>query len=76
MGIPLTLSGHTHGGQIAMKKRPNANLSVTHRRSIGQFQTDGSMLYVTSGVGAWFPLRVNCPAEIAMLTIRHDPVTE
>ena len=73
LGIPLTLSGHTHGGQIAMKKRPNTNLSITHRRSIGRFQTDGSMLYVTSGIGAWFPLRVNCPAEIAMLTIRHDP---
>ncbi len=76
LGIPLTLSGHTHGGQIAMKKRPNTNLSLTHRRSIGQFQTDGSMLYVTSGIGAWFPLRVNCPAEIAMLTIRHEPIPE
>ncbi len=76
IGIPLTLSGHTHGGQIAMKKRPNANLSITHRRSIGTFQTDGSMLYVTSGIGAWFPLRVNCPAEIAMLTIRHEPAPE
>ena len=72
LGIPLTLSGHTHGGQIAMKKRPNANLALTHRRSAGQFQSNGSMLYVTSGVGAWFPLRVNCPAEIAMLTIRHQ----
>ncbi len=71
MGIPLTLSGHTHGGQIAMKKRPNANLAFAHRRSAGEFHSDGSMLYVTSGVGAWFPLRVNCPAEIAMLTIRH-----
>ena len=72
LGVPLTLAGHTHGGQIAMKKRPNANLALTHRRSAGEFHSDGSMLYVTSGVGAWFPLRVNCPAEIAMLTIRHQ----
>ncbi|MHC4219669.1 MAG: metallophosphoesterase [Planctomycetota bacterium] len=72
LGIPLTLAGHTHGGQIAMKKRPNANLALTHRRSAGKFQSNGSLLYVTSGVGAWFPLRVNCPAEIAMLTIRHQ----
>jgi predicted MPP superfamily phosphohydrolase len=72
LGIPLTLAGHTHGGQIAMKKRPNANLALAHRRSAGQFHTDGSMLYVTSGVGAWFPLRVNCPAEIAILTVRHQ----
>jgi predicted MPP superfamily phosphohydrolase len=73
LGIPLTLSGHTHGGQIAMKKRPNANLALAHRRSAGTFQSNGSMLYVTSGIGAWFPLRVNCPAEIAMLRIRHKP---
>ncbi len=72
LGIPLTLSGHTHGGQIAMKKRRNANLAFTHRRSAGSFRSDGSLLYVTSGIGAWFPLRVNCPAEIAMLTIRHQ----
>ncbi|MHC4220058.1 MAG: metallophosphoesterase [Planctomycetota bacterium] len=72
LGVPLTLAGHTHGGQIAMKKRPNANLAISHRRSAGKFQSNGSMLYVTSGVGAWFPLRVNCPAEIAMLTVRHQ----
>ncbi|MHC4414963.1 MAG: metallophosphoesterase [Planctomycetota bacterium] len=72
LGVPLTLAGHTHGGQIAMKKRPNANLALTHRRSAGFFQSNGSLLYVTSGVGAWFPLRVNCPAEIAMLTVRHE----
>ena len=71
LGVPLTLAGHTHGGQIAMRNRPTANLALTHRRSIGAFQTQGSMLYVTSGVGAWFPLRVNCPAEIAMLTVRY-----
>ena len=69
LGIPLTLAGHTHGGQIAMKKRPNANLALTHRRSVGLFEANGSLLYVTSGVGAWFPLRVNCPPEIAMLTV-------
>ncbi len=73
LGIPVTLAGHTHGGQIAMKKRPNTNLALLHRRSAGAFETNGSMLYVTNGVGAWFPLRVNCPAEIAILTLRHDP---
>lgn len=72
LGIPLTLAGHTHGGQIAMKKRPNTNLALSHRRSAGLFRSNGSVLYVTNGVGAWFPLRVNCPAEIALLTIHRD----
>ena len=37
----------------------------------GLFQSNGSAMYVTTGIGAWFPLRVNCPAEIAMITVRH-----
>lgn len=71
--IPLTLSGHTHGGQIAMKNRRNANLALGHRHRAGLFEHGPSRLYVTSGVGAWFPLRVNCPAEIAMITMKHQP---
>jgi predicted MPP superfamily phosphohydrolase len=76
IGMPLTLAGHTHGGQIALKSRPNANLSITHRRSAGLFTRNGSRLYVTTGIGAWFPLRVNCPAEIAMITVRHGRENE
>ena len=70
MGIPLTLSGHTHGGQVAMKSRPGVNLSISHRYSAGVYERNNSLLFVTTGVGAWFPLRVNCPAEIALLTMR------
>jgi predicted MPP superfamily phosphohydrolase len=71
LGIPLTLAGHTHGGQVAMKSNPRRNLHVTSRLSAGVYQRGMSRLYVTSGVGAWFPLRLNCPAEIAMITMRH-----
>ena len=71
LGVPLTLAGHTHGGQVALKKFPNTNLAMTHRHSAGLFQRGDSRLYVTTGIGAWFPLRVNCPAEIVMLTMRH-----
>lgn len=76
MGIPLTLAGHTHGGQIAMKNRPNANLALSHRHRVGVFAEGDSRLYVTAGVGAWFPLRINCPAEIAMITMRHEETPE
>ena len=72
-GIPLTLSGHTHGGQIARKNQPNANLALAmnHRRSAGLYEHGDSRMYVTVGAGALFPLRMNCPAEIAMLTMRR-----
>jgi uncharacterized protein len=72
MGVPLTLAGHTHGGQIALPKRPRANLAMSHRHRAGMYEQDGSHLYVTSGVGAWFPLRVNCPPEIAIITMNRS----
>lgn len=73
MHIPLTLSGHTHGGQMAMRNKKRANLAVAHRYSAGTYERGDSRLFVTVGVGAWFPLRVNCPAEVAILTVRSTP---
>lgn len=70
LGVPLTLSGHTHGGQVALKNRPNANLAIAHRHRAGLFRQGAARLFVTRGVGAWFPLRVNCPAEVAIVTMR------
>lgn len=69
INVPLTLSGHTHGGQLAMQKRKGANLAVAHKYSAGLYEEGDSRLFVTVGVGAWFPLRVNCPAEVAILTV-------
>jgi predicted MPP superfamily phosphohydrolase len=71
MGVPLTLAGHTHGGQIARRRRPHHNLAMGHGKSRGLYSLHESHLYVTTGVGAWFPLRINCPAEIAMVTMRR-----
>jgi hypothetical protein len=68
--IPLTLSGHTHGGQLAVRDKPGANLAVAHKHSSGLYDRGDSRLFVTVGVGAWFPLRINCPAEVAIITIR------
>ena len=68
VGVPLTLSGHTHGGQVAMPKRQGTNLAVGHRYTAGVYERGDSRLFVTVGVGAWFPLRVNCPAEVALIT--------
>ncbi|MDI9402401.1 MAG: metallophosphoesterase [Limnohabitans sp.] len=69
-GIPLTLSGHTHGGQLARSGNRRHNLVFTQRLSAGHYAHGESHLYVTNGVGAWFPLRVNCPPEIAVIEMR------
>jgi hypothetical protein len=70
--VGMTLSGHTHGGQIALRNRPKANMAVAHRRSAGLYEQGESRMFVSVGVGSWFPLRINCPAELAVLTMRHD----
>jgi predicted MPP superfamily phosphohydrolase len=71
--IALTLAGHTHGGQIASTRDRNRNLAVAYRHSAGCFELGKSRLFVTAGLGAWFPLRVNCPPEIAVITMRSGP---
>lgn len=70
-GIPLTLAGHTHGGQIARRNRPDANLAVAHRRSAGLYEHGDSRMFVSVGAGSLFPVRWNVPAEIAVLTVRR-----
>ena len=75
-GIPLTLAGHTHGGQVALKGRPDRNLAVAHRLNAGFYEREGSALFVTTGVGSWFPLRVHCPPEVVVLEVSHGDWVE
>lgn len=68
-GFPLTLSGHTHGGQIMLTPEFGAG-SVMFRYWSGLYQKSGRSLVVSNGVGNWFPLRMNAPAEIIHLTLK------
>jgi predicted MPP superfamily phosphohydrolase len=67
-GIPLTLSGHTHGGQIMITSRFGAG--SVYKYWSGLYRQGNSRLVVSNGVGNWFPLRINAPAEIIHLTLR------
>ncbi|MFG0331154.1 MAG: metallophosphoesterase [Phycisphaerales bacterium] len=74
-GVDLTLSGHTHGGQLNLThgkpwKPPVGLGSLAHKYCWGVYERDDSVLHVTSGVGSWFPFRVRCPSEIAIITVR------
>lgn len=66
--IPLTLSGHTHGGQIMFTSKFGAG--CVYKYWSGLYSRGDSRLVVSNGVGNWFPLRVNAPAEIVHLTLR------
>jgi predicted MPP superfamily phosphohydrolase len=69
VGIPLTLSGHTHGGQLMLNERLGVG-PVMFRYWSGLYRKKDSALFVSNGVGNWFPLRINAPAEIVHLTLR------
>lgn len=69
-GLPLTLSGHTHGGQLGLSPNLNAG-QLMFRYVSGLYEKGASKLVVSNGTGNWFPLRVNAPAEIVHLTLRR-----
>lgn len=67
--IPLTLSGHTHGGQLMLTQDFGFGPAMFRYWS-GLYQRANSALVVSNGVGNWFPVRVQAPAEIVHLTLR------
>jgi predicted MPP superfamily phosphohydrolase len=69
-GLPLTLSGHTHGGQLNLTREIGMG-HVFYRYWSGPYEKLGGKLFVNNGVGNWFPLRINAPAEIVELTLRR-----
>ena len=71
-GLPLTLSGHTHGGQIMLTDHIGAG-PVLFRYWSGLYRRNGSSLVVSNGVGNWFPLRTHAPAEIVYMTLQKAP---
>jgi predicted MPP superfamily phosphohydrolase len=70
-GIPLTLAGHTHGGQLMLSRRVGFG-PLMYRYWSGLYRRNDSALVVSNGVGNWFPLRVGAPAEIVHITLRRQ----
>lgn len=72
-GVPLTLSGHTHGGQLAVPGIPRLNVALftMTRYSVGLFTRGASILHVTRGLGTTGQrVRLGAPREIAEVTLR------
>lgn len=69
-GIPLTLAGHTHGGQLMVTPGLGAG-PLLFKYWSGLYQREGRSLVVSNGAGNWFPLRTCAPAEIVRLTLHR-----
>ena len=68
LGVPLTVAGHTHGGQVVVPGYgPLRTMSRLPRRMAhGLHERDGRWLYVSAGVGTTnLPLRFARPPGLA-----------
>jgi predicted MPP superfamily phosphohydrolase len=72
--VSLTLSGHTHGGQVAIPviRRPMLPSYYGERYAHGHVVEHGRHLLVTSGVGtSGLPIRLLRPPEVVIATLRN-----
>jgi len=68
--IDLMLAGHTHGGQIGIGGRSIFEQALPLKYLWGSYSDgNGSRLYTTSGLGHWFPFRLGCPREAAIIEL-------
>lgn len=70
-GIDLVLAGHCHGGQVCFPLLGPLLCPSKHgvRYAAGTFRRGHTVLHTGRGTGSLFPLRYNCPPEVALLTL-------
>jgi len=73
-GVALTLSGHTHWGQLSFPRWGWCLASPFLELSMGAYQRDDSLLYISPGAGYWgLPFRIGAPAEVTHVRLRRGP---
>ncbi len=72
--VDLQLSGHSHGGQVRIPfVRPLYLPDLARKYIWGLYQIGGLTLYTNPGLGTVrVPVRMNCPPEITLLTLRRS----
>lgn len=76
LGADLVLSGHTHGGQLAMPFAVERfNLArIAYRYTYGFYRRERSTLYVHAGMGTTGPpARLGAAPELVIFTLRRAP---
>jgi predicted MPP superfamily phosphohydrolase len=70
LDVQLVLSGHTHGGQVVL---PGVGALAGRKFPVlaGIGTAENATVFVSRGVGTvYMPVRINCPPEVAVLTLR------
>jgi len=68
--IPLTLSGHTHAGQVRLFGYPLSSIMFTE--SEGWYHIADQSLHINTGLGCTLPVRIGVPAEITVITLQKQ----
>ncbi len=64
----LTLSGHTHGGQVSvLGLRP----SMFSAFDYGLYEREGCQLYTTAGLGGNIRIRIGATPEVVVITLKR-----
>lgn len=75
-GVALTLSGHTHWGQLALPRLGWSVASPFLKHAMGGHVDGNSLLYINPGTGYWgIPFRLGAWSEITQVTLRRAPAT-
>ncbi|MEJ2679353.1 MAG: metallophosphoesterase [Gemmatimonadota bacterium] len=70
-GVQLTLSGHTHWGQLAIPALRWSLVTPFVEHAMGVYQDGGATLFVHPGTGFWgVPFRLGAPPEVTRITLR------
>ena len=75
-GWDVTLSGHTHGGQVTVEiLNQTLNLARVYTRYVSGFYQQGrASCYVTRGIGTiGIPARIGAPPEITLIRLVKGP---
>jgi predicted MPP superfamily phosphohydrolase len=70
LAVPAVISGHTHGGQIVL---PGLGAVAAREFPViaGLARRESTSIFVSRGIGTvYVPIRINCPPEVAVLTLQ------
>jgi hypothetical protein len=71
-GVPLTLSGHTHHGQLSIPRLGWSIASPFLELAMGTHRRGASVLYINPGTNYWgIPFRIGALPEVTVITLRR-----
>jgi predicted MPP superfamily phosphohydrolase len=72
-GVHLTLSGHTHHGQLSIPRLGWSLASPFLELAMGSHRLGNSLLYINPGTNYWgLPFRIGALPEVTVLTLRRS----